>query len=182
MHAACNSGRSQGISFGPQPSRSYWPWPLVPRHRRSVQDDLQADGTLRRESELRGRSRHHQQGATTFFASHKLDEALSAYLQERLVTRRGMGVPSNFRGLDSASRLFRGSTGDPFPVTPYGASGCRRYLCRPIRKIYREVFRYAEVEGTTALSVHRILIARLRERGADEDRQVWCWASASAGR
>ncbi|MFY9510398.1 MAG: site-specific integrase [Rubrivivax sp.] len=137
--------------------------------RLELQDYLQADGTVRRESELRAEVAITRKSRPLFFASHKLDEALSAYLDERLVLGQGLGAASTFRGLDPASRLFLTSTGDPFLITPYGAPGQQRYLCRPILETYRKVFRYAELYGTTALSVRRIFVARLYDRGADED-------------
>ena len=42
-------------------------------------------------------------------------------------------------------------------------------MCRPILETYRKLFRYAEMKGVTALSVRRTVVARLYERGADED-------------
>lgn len=137
--------------------------------RLELQDYLQADGTVRRESELRAEVTITRKSRPLYFASSKLDEALSAYLCERLALRHGLCEPLAFRGLDPASRLFLTSAGDPFPVTPYGAPGQLRYLCRPILETYRKLFRYAELEGTTAMSVRRTFVARLYERGADED-------------
>ncbi len=137
--------------------------------RLELQDYLQADGSVRRESELRAEVTITRKARPLYFASSKLDEALSAYLGERVALRQGLGDPSAFRGLDPASRLFLTSTGDPFPITPYGAPGQLRYLCRPILETYRKVFRYAELEGTTAMSVRRTFVARLYDRGADED-------------
>lgn len=64
---------------------------------------------------------------------------------------------------------FLTTTGDLFSITPYGATGQLRYLCRLILETYRKVFRYAELEGTTALLVRRTFVARLHDRGADED-------------
>ena len=43
------------------------------------------------------------------------------------------------------------------------------YLCRPILDTFRKEFRYAELEGTTTLSVLRTVVARLYDRGADEE-------------
>lgn len=137
--------------------------------RLELQDYLQADGAVRRESELRAEVAITRRSRPLFFASSKLDEALGAYLDERLVLGQGLGAVSTFRGLDPASRLFLTWTGDPFPITPYGAPGQQRYLCRPILETYRKVFRYAELEGATALSVRRTFVARLYDRGADED-------------
>jgi integrase len=137
--------------------------------RLELRDYLQADGTVRRESELRAEVAITCKSRPLYFASRKLDEALTAYLDQRLVLGQGLGAASTFRGLDPASRLFLTSTGDPFPITPYGAPGQQRYLCRPILETYRKVFRYAELEGATALSVRRTFVARLYDRGADED-------------
>lgn len=137
--------------------------------RLELRDYLYADGNVRRESELRAEVTITRKARPLYFASSKLDEVLSAYLGERLALGQGLGDPSAFRGLDPASRLFLTSSGDPFPITPYGAPGQLRYLCRPILETYRKVFRYAELEGTTALSVRRTFVARLYDRGADED-------------
>lgn len=137
--------------------------------RLELQDYLHADGSVRRESELRAEVAINQRSRPLYFSSSKLDEALGAYLGERLVLGQGLGDPGTFRGLHPASRLFLTSTGDPFPIRAYGAPGQLRYLCRPILETYRKVFRYAELVGTTALSVRRTFAARLYERGADED-------------
>lgn len=137
--------------------------------RLELQDYLHADGTVRRESELRAEVAVTRKSRPLYFASSKLDEALSAYLCERLALGHGLGDPSTFRGLDAGSRLFLTPFGDPFPITPYGAPGQVRYLCRPILETYRKVFRCAELQGATALSVRRTFVARLYDRGADED-------------
>ena len=137
--------------------------------RLELRDYLQADGTVLHESELRVEVAITRKSRPLYFASSKLDEALSAYLGERLASGHGLGDPSVFRGLDPAGRLFLTSTGEPFPITPYGEPGQQRYLCRPILETYRKVFRYAELEGATALSVRRTFVARLYDRGADED-------------
>jgi integrase len=137
--------------------------------RLELQDYLKADGTVRRESQLRAEVAITRKSRPLYFASSKLDVAMSAYLDERLISGQGLGKPSSFRGLDPAGRLFLTSTGDPFLITRYGAPGQQRYLCRPILETYRKVFRYAELEGATALSVRRTVVARLYDRGADED-------------
>jgi integrase len=137
--------------------------------RLEVMDYLHEDGGVRRESELRAEVAITRRSRPLFFASSKLDEALGGYLDERLVLGQGLGDPSTFRGLDPAGRLFLTSTGDSFPITPYGAPGQQRFLCRAILETYRKVFRFAELEGATALSVRRTFVARLYDRGADED-------------
>lgn len=59
---------------------------------------------------------------------------------------------------------------DGFRITPYGEPGQHRFLCRPILETYRKVFRYADVAGATALSVRYTVVARLYERGADDEK------------
>ena len=133
-----------------------------------VQDYLDANGNVRRESELRAEATITGRSRPLFFASSKLDDALSVYLRVRLESRQGLGPRSSFRGLDPESRLFLTATGGGFQITPYGAPGQHRFLCRPILETYRKLFRYADVEGVTALSVRHTVVARLYERGADE--------------
>ena len=134
-----------------------------------VQDYLDANGNVRRESELRAEATITGRSRPLFFASSKLDDALSVYLRVRLESRQGLGPTSSFRGLDPESRLFLTATGGGFQITPYGAPGQHRFLCRPILETYRKLFRYADVEGATALSVRHTVVARLYERGADEE-------------
>ena len=134
-----------------------------------VRDYLHADGSMRRESELRAEATITGKPRPLYFASSKLDEALTAYLRMRLDCRQGLGPTSAFRGLDPDSRLFLTATGSAFQITPYGEPGQRRFLCRPILETYRKLFRYADVEGATALSVRHTVVARLYERGADEE-------------
>jgi integrase len=137
--------------------------------RLELRDYLNADGSVRRESELRADVAIGGKPRPVFFATSKLDDALSAYLRVRAECGHGLGNPSRFRGLDPDSRLFLTATGEGFRITPYGEPGQHRFLCRPILETYRKVFRYADVAGATALSVRHTLVARLYGRGADEE-------------
>lgn len=136
--------------------------------RLQVRDYLQADGEVRRESELPAAASISGKSRPLYFASRKLDDALDAYLADRVARRQGVGDIGGYRGLDPGSPLFLTSSGEGFRITRYGADGQRRYLCRPILETYRKLFRYAELEGATALSVRRTIVARLYDRGADE--------------
>jgi len=134
-----------------------------------VCDYMQADGQVRRESELPAVASITGKPRPLYFASRKLDDALDAYLAERLARGHGRSEPSTYRGLDPASSLFLSSTGEGFRITQYGAEGRRRCLCRPILETYRKLFRYAELEWATPLSIRRTVVARLYDRGADEE-------------
>ena len=137
--------------------------------RMELRDYLNADSSVRRESELRAEAAITGRSRPLFFASSKLDDALSAYLHVRVESHHGIGHPSTFRGLDPDSRLFLTATGEGFQITPYGEPGQHRFLCRPILETYRKLFRYADVAGATALSVRHTVVARLYDRGADEE-------------
>ena len=137
--------------------------------RLELRDYLNADGSVRRESELRADATITGKPRPVFFASSKLDDALSTYLRVRVECGHGLGNPSTFRGLDPDSRLFLTATGEGFQITPYGEPGQHRFLCRPILETYRKLFRYADVAGATALSVRHTVVARLYGRGADEE-------------
>ena len=134
-----------------------------------VRDYLRADGSVMRESELRAEATITGRVRPLFFASSKLDDALTAYLRVRLESHQGLGLTTAFRGLDPDSRLFLTASGCGFQITPYGEPGQHRFLCRPILETYRKLFRYADIEGATALSVRHTVVARLYERGADEE-------------
>jgi integrase len=134
-----------------------------------VRDYLQADGEVRRESELPPSASISGKPRPLYFASRKLDDALDTYLAERVARGHGIADPDAYRGLDPTSPLFLGATGEGFRITQYGAEGRRRCLCRPILETYRKLFRYAELEWATPLSIRRTVVARLYDRGADEE-------------
>jgi integrase len=137
--------------------------------RLQVRDYLQADGEVRRESELPAAASISGRSRPLYFASRKLDDTLDAYLAERVARGHGVADTSTFRGLDPTSALFLSATGEGFRITQYGAEGRRRCLCRPILETYRKLFRYAELEWATPLSIRRTVVARLYDRGADEE-------------
>ena len=137
--------------------------------RLELRDYLNEDGSVRRESALRAELTITGKSRPLFFASPRLDEALDVYLRVRIDSRHGLGNPSRFRGLEPDSRLFLNAEGEGFRITHYGAPGQHRFLCRPILEIYRKVFRYADLAGATALSARHTVVARLYDRGADEE-------------
>jgi integrase len=134
-----------------------------------VRDYLLEDGQVRRESQMPAGASITGKARPMYFASGKLDAALEAYLAERMARGHGTGPLAAYRGLDPDSPLFLTSAGVAFLITRYGAEGRRRCLCRPILETYRKLFRYAELEWATPLSVRRTVVARLYDRGADEE-------------
>ena len=139
--------------------------------RLEVRDYLDADGSVRRESQMRAEVSISGKARRLYFTSTRLDDALGAYLKERLDQGLGLGADGTFRGLDPHSRLFLSATGEGFQIKRYGVDGQRRFLCRPILETYAKLFRYSELDGVTALSARRTVISMLCERGADE-RQI----------
>lgn len=136
--------------------------------RLEVGDYLHADGGVRRVSEIRDEVSISGRRRDVYFSSARLNEAMELYLQERVARGLGMGTPGQFRGLDPQSRLFLSGRGEGFKVTPYGAEGQRRFLCRPILETFSKLFRYGGLQDVSALSARRALAMRLVERGADE--------------
>ena len=134
-----------------------------------VGDYLLADGAVRRESELPATASISGKSRPLYFASRKLDDALDAYLAERVALGHGAADSDAYRGLDPGGPLFLCATGEGFRITQHGADGRRRFLCRPILETYRKLFRYAELEWATPLSIRRTVVARLYDRGADEE-------------
>lgn len=137
--------------------------------RLEVRDYLDADGSVRRESQMRAEVAITGKSRPLHFSSTKLDQALALYLEDRLVQNLGTHTEGVYRGLDPDSRLFLSTLGVGFKITPYGKEGQRRFLCRPILETYSKLFRYSELRGVTALSARRTVISQLYERGADEE-------------
>ena len=105
--------------------------------RLEVRDYLNSDGSVRRHSQMRAEVAITGKARPLHFASTRLDESLSNYLEERLRLGLGLGRDGAYRGLDPDSRLFLSTAGEGFKITPYGAPGQRRFLCRPILETYR---------------------------------------------
>lgn len=136
--------------------------------RLEVRDYLQADGGVRRISRVRPEVAITGRERPLFFCSTRLEEALNAYLAERVSAQQGLGANGEYRGLDPASRLFLSASGHGFEIKPYGSDGQKRFRCRAIQETYRKLFRYAELKQVTALTVRHTVADRLYARGADE--------------
>jgi len=136
--------------------------------RLEVRDYLDAEGHVRRISEVREEVAITGRARPLLFRSTRLDEAMNEYLAERVLHRQELGTEKRFRGLDPTCRLFLSPTGRGFEITPYGEDGQKRFLCRAIQETYRKLFRYAGFKQVTALTVRHTLADRLYARGADE--------------
>lgn len=137
--------------------------------RLDVRDYLHADGSVCRESELRAEAAINGKPRPLYFSSSRLDDALGAYFRERIDSGHGLGAPDAYRGLDPHSRLFLTPESEAYGITPNGAPGQNRYVCRTVLEIYRKLFRYAELKGLSTQSARLTLMSRMYERGADED-------------
>ncbi len=135
-----------------------------------VGDYLQADGRVRRNSELRAEASIGGLARPLYFASSRLDDVLLPYLQAR-VGRDSTRKSADFLGLDPAQPLFLAAGDQGFEITTYYRGTQPRYLCRPILEAYRKIFRYAGLPGAGPVAVRTTVAARLYARGA-EDRQV----------
>ncbi|MCU7370089.1 site-specific integrase [Paucibacter sp. O1-1] len=136
--------------------------------RLEIQDYLGADGRVRRSSVMRAEVAITGKSRPLLFRSARLDQAMDAYLSQRNVVGESERREPGYRGLDPHARLFVSSTGTGFEITPYGAPGQRRFLCRGIQETYRKLFRYAGYKGMSALSARHTFADRLYARGADE--------------
>jgi integrase len=136
--------------------------------RLEVRDYLNADGTVRRTSSLRAEFAINGRSRPLFFRSARLDEAMDAYLGQRIRRGLSMSGAAAYRGLVPDSRLFLSASGEGFEIKPYGVGAQRRFLCRGIQETYRKIFHYAELEKVTALTIRHTVADRLYRRGADE--------------
>ena len=137
--------------------------------RLEVRDYLDADGVVRRQTELRAEVAINGKARPLYFGTNRLNDALASYLRERLTLRHGVADAGGCRGLDPDSRLFLTVAGKPYPITPNGEPRQKRYVCRSLLETYRKLFRYADVQGLCTQSARLTLMSRMYERGADED-------------
>ncbi len=138
--------------------------------RLEVRDYLHADGSVRRESELRAEAAINGKLRPLYFSSRRLDDMLAAYLRERCEDGHGLGEPDIYRGLNPNRPLFLSPSGESYRIVPNNdAPGQNRHVCRALLEIYRKLFRYAELKGLSAQSARLTLISRMYERGADEE-------------
>ncbi len=136
--------------------------------RLEIRDYLDRDGRVRRRSEVRAEVSISGRSRPLFFATELLTDAIDEYLRDQTQNngaRSDGGV--EYRGLDPYSRLFLTVNGEGFQITEYGNG--RRSLCRPMLETYRKIFRIADLPGATPLSVRGTIVAKLYERGADDD-------------
>ena len=136
--------------------------------RLEVRDYLDAEGRVRRTSEMRKAVAINGRARPLLFRSTRLDAAMNEYLAQRGSRERVFGSEDGYRGFDPCSRLFLSPTGRGFEITQYGKEGQRRFLCRAIQETYRKLFRYAGFKQVTALTVRHTVADRLYARGADE--------------
>lgn len=136
--------------------------------RLEMRDYLCKDGNIRRNSQIRPEVAITGRARPLFFRSTRLDEALDAYLSQRISGKLCLGIEGEYRGLDPMSRLFLSASGQGFDIKPYGSDGQKRYRCRAIQETYRKLFRYAELKPVTALTARHTVAERLYARGADE--------------
>jgi len=137
--------------------------------RLTVGDYLREDGNVRRESRVRADVAINGRDRPLFFNHRRLDEALGAYIDERIRAGHRLGAAEHWRGLDPLGPLFLGAEGEAYPITPNGGEGQNRYVCRPLLEIYRKIFRQADIPGLCTQSARLTLMSRMYERGADED-------------
>lgn len=130
-----------------------------------VRDYLQADGEVRRLSELRAEVAINGVARPLHFSSTRLNTVLRAYLLQRATADAG---EKDYGGLDPQAPLFLAADGRGFTITTYRQGGQRRHLCRAILETYRKIFRHARLPGGTALAVRTTVAARLYARGAED--------------
>lgn len=131
-----------------------------------VRDYLDKAGNVRTRSEIRPEVAVNGKARPLHFTSRIAEDAVDAYLTERV--RRGIGVgrAHAYRGLEPSSRLFLTEQGDPFAVVSRSARDHRR-TCPLILATFRATFRRAGWVGFTAQQARQHVATTLFRRGAD---------------
>ncbi len=132
--------------------------------RLEVADYLTEDGGVRRESRVRSEVAINGKARPLFFCHRRLDEALGAYLDERLHAGAGLGVAGAWRALDPGSRLFLTADRQPHAIASRAGVCRNRHVCRTLLEACRRIFRYADIRGMTAQSARLTLMLHVIRR------------------
>ena len=136
--------------------------------RLQVSDYLNADGSVRVNSELRASATTTGRSRPLHFTSTRVCEAIDCYLTERRRRGIGTGAAPSFRGLDPQSGLFLTESGRSFEITARSASD-NRLTCRLMIATFRIIFFRAGWPGFTAQAARQNFARGLSGRGADAD-------------
>jgi hypothetical protein len=117
---------------------------------------------------MRARAAINGEERPLFFASGKANDAIDAYLLERLQLGYGVKRSRKYRGFDPMSRLFLTDDGKAMPIKVRQAGNRRQHLCVAILAIYRKIFARVGMPGMSALSARRMIAHKLKQRGAGE--------------
>jgi len=137
--------------------------------RLQVADYLTEEGQVRRTSVLRAEAAINGRARPLHFRHRRLDESMSVYLAMRHAAGHERGQTLGWRGLDPASPLFLTCDGQPYQILSNGEAGMDRLVCRALLDVYRRIFRHSGIPGMCGQSARLTLMARMYERGADED-------------
>ena len=137
--------------------------------RLAVRDYLNADGSIKVESQVRMEVAFNGQSRPLYFVSERANAAVDAYLQERVRRRQGLGRSKEYRGLDPESRLFLTEDGREMRIRVREGDARKHNICHGILDIYRKIFRRAGLKGVSALSARRTAAGKLYERGCGLD-------------
>ncbi|MFV7762857.1 tyrosine-type recombinase/integrase [Shewanella algae] len=135
-----------------------------------VSDYLNADGTVRADSELRAEIAFNGRSRPLHWVNAKLTSAINEHLAERFTLGHGVtNRQSAYRGLDPQSSLFvSGRTGEPLRLTRIDTDGVVTYRAEQISALIRKLFRQAGIEGASAQSGRRTMAVKLKRSGIDE--------------
>ena len=138
-----------------------------------VGDYLNADGSVRLQSEVRADVAVNGRARALYFTSTAACEAVDLYLAKRLATESRPGVLGGsgdrpYRGLEGRDPLFLNQAGRAFHVEATPTAHGMRSLCREIHYEYRKIFRRVDIPGLTALGVRHTIVDRLLRRGAEQ--------------
>ncbi|RCW65127.1 site-specific integrase [Pseudorhodoferax soli] len=139
-----------------------------------VADYLDADGRVRKRSEVRDDVATSGRARPLYFGSACAREAIDAYLATRLAASAEPDAGSwparlPYRGLDPDAALFHSAAERAFRIEAVPSVAGERCLCPEIHYAYRKIFRRIGIPGLSAQSARYTVVERLRRRGADED-------------
>ena len=135
----------------------------------TISDLLSETGEVLSESRVRAEIAHNNRERPLFWVSHRVLDAMEAYLAYRIKHRHGVTVrTAAYLSLDPDGPVFRREDCEPYGLTKRKLdSGKISYSCDSLSQVFRRLHAQAGIEGGHALAARRTFAVRLSRKGYD---------------
>lgn len=125
------------------------------------------DGSVRRRSQIDRAIAYNGRERPLLFVSHRVCDALDAYLHSRRLHGESGPCPVRYRGLNPDAALILGNDGNPLRVVERMGGRQPQRLCAAMHILCRAIFNEAQISDMTARDTKKLFARTLYRMGAD---------------